>query len=542
MKKLFNWKIILVFVIFLSALLRIHKIDTIPYGSTQDEVVQIYNAYSIWETGKDIEGRSFPLSFNAHSSMSPVGIYLTAPFVGLFELNLFWGRLPSVLVGVGSVFIIFLLGETLFKKKEIGILAALVFSISPWAIHMSRGNWDVNFAMFFYLLGILVFIKNIKNWKFIYALIPFLLGFYSYHATKVFFVLAIPLMLFFYFDKLKERKKQLIIFALLSLFILVSFVGVSRLESVTRQEVNIFNSPEASKMVDSERERNTAPWMLRVALSNKPLYYLRQIRENYLEAFSTEFLFLYGETNARADISSIFYRGQFYIIELPLLLLGIFYLFTKVEKRARILIVVLLLISPLSSTFTIDKNFANRNIMMLPFLILIISLGLYYLIKVVSGFKRGYKIIFLSALFLLYLFMVTSYIYQYFFRWPVYGAEAWGGSSRDLAKIASEKKELYDNIYISNSGKHFLIQYAFFNKIDPEVIQKAWFRAPIKIDSLIFLDTCFDSDSKNVEEFLPEKSLYIASSENCKYDSTPLEKIMDRGQAIRTIWNMYENR
>lgn len=541
MKKLFNWKIILVFVIFLSALLRIHKIDTIPYGSTQDEVVQIYNAYSIWETGKDIEGRSFPLSFNAHSSMSPVGIYLTAPFVGLFELNLFWGRLPSVLVGVGSVFIIFLLGETLFKKKEIGILAALVFSISPWAIHMSRGNWDVNFAMFFYLLGILIFIKNIKSWKFMYSLVPFLLAFYSYHATKVFFVLAIPAMLFLYYDRLKGRKKLLIIFVLLFLSIFISFIVVSKLESVTRQEVSIFNSTEASRVVDSEREKNTAPWILRSVLSNKPLYYLREIRENYLEAFSMQFLFLYGETNARADISGIFYRGQFYIIELPLLIIGLYYLVTKGEKKARLLVILLLLISPFSSTFTIDKNFANRNIMMLPLLILIISLGAYYLLKKTLYFKNINRLISITSIIIIYSFMVFSYAYQYFFRWPVYGAEAWNTSSRELVEMIYDKKDTYNNIYISHSGGILMIQYAFFNKISPEIIQEAWGNKTKKIDNIIFLDTCFDNDLESVEDFLPEKSLYIASSENCHYATIPSTQIVDRGEVIRVIWNIYEN-
>lgn len=163
MKKFLNWKSALILVIFLAAFLRIYQLGNVPYGTSDDETAYIYNAYSIWNTGKDITGKFLPLSFNAHSSESPTGIYLTAPFVGIMGLSLFSGRLPAALLGIGSVFLLFLIADYLFKNKWIGVLSAMLFAISPWALQLSRGFFDVDFASFFFLLGIYIYLKYKKQ-------------------------------------------------------------------------------------------------------------------------------------------------------------------------------------------------------------------------------------------------------------------------------------------------------------------------------------------------------------------------------------------
>ena len=212
MKKFLNWKVAFLLVIFLASFLRLYNLGNVPYGTTDDETSYIYNSYSVWNTGKDINGNLLPLSFNAHSSQSPVEVYLTAPFVGILGLSLFSGRLLPALFGIGSVIVLFLLADYLFKNKWIGILSALLLSISPWALQVNRGFWDIDFSSFFFLLGIYIFVVNIKSRKFLWSLIPFVLGFYSYHATKVFFIFLIPVLLFLFRSEILSKKKQLIIF------------------------------------------------------------------------------------------------------------------------------------------------------------------------------------------------------------------------------------------------------------------------------------------------------------------------------------------
>jgi 4-amino-4-deoxy-L-arabinose transferase-like glycosyltransferase len=408
MKIFFGWKLLLLLIVLLAAFLRFYQLGNIPYGSTGDETAYIYNAYSIWNTGRDVMGNFLPLSFNFHSSESPVPIYLTAPFVGILGLNLFTARFLSSLLGVGSVFILFLLASYLFKNKWLGIISAFTLSISTWALQIDRELWDVNFAKFFYLLGIYIFIKNIKTNKYIWSIIPFSLAFYSYHGTKIFFVFLIPLLIFLFRKELLLRKKALAIFLALVILLFSSFLLVVKFQGVVRQnEVYLVNDPKAAGQVNQEREKNTAPYIVKKILSNKPLYLLRVVRENYLEAFSTNFLFLYGETGVNTQMESIYFRGVFYIIELPLLLFGLYKLITAKNKLNRNLLLPLLLIAAFPSAITYDRNFVNRDVMMLPILVMIISFGTFSFLKYILKLKKSYKYIALIIFIGTYLFLFT---------------------------------------------------------------------------------------------------------------------------------------
>jgi 4-amino-4-deoxy-L-arabinose transferase-like glycosyltransferase len=533
MKKILNWKLGLILIILLAAFLRLWQLGSVPSGIPDDEAAYIYNAYSIWHTGKDILGNFLPLSFNAHSSMSPVVVYVTAPFVGIMGLSAFSGRLPAALVSIGSVFLLFLLVNNIFKDKRIALFSALLLAIS-----------DAVFALFFLLFGIYLFVTNIHTRKFLWSLAPFLLSFYSYHATKVFFIFLIPMLLFFYRKELLKKKKEAVVFLSGCLLILLSFLIVVKTQTVTRQtNVSLLNDPNAATEVNWERRYNTAPWIIRTIFSNKPLYYLKAIRENYLKAFSPEYLFLSGEGGNSSAIVNIYFRGELYIIELPLLLLGIYALFKNKNKFSRNFILGLLLISPLPSTFTIDRNFVDRDIMMLPVLLTIIAYGLAYLLGELLLYKKIYRRIFVSVFVLVYLFLFTGYLYQYYYRWPVYGAEAWGTSNKDLVEFVAQAKGQYRDVYISSSDINLLMQYAVFEKLDPRIVQSVWNTRPIKIYNITILAGCLNRGRGTVKDFIYPKTLYISSDSNCHYQlSTPSATIVDKGEPLHVIWNIYENK
>jgi len=544
MKKILNWKLFLIIIIFLAAFLRLWQLGSVPSGTPNDEAAYIYNAYSIWYTGKDILGNFLPLSFNAYSSMSPVLVYLTAPFVGIFGLSLFFARLPSALISLGSVFLLFLITDFLFKNKRIALLSALLLAISPWALQIGRGAWDFNFALFFLLLGIYVFIKNVITNNFLWSIIPFTLAFYSYHATKVFFVFLIPVLILLFRKELLKRKKATGLFLLGCLLIIVSFLIVVKTQSVTRQsQVSLLSDLQAATTVNWERQYSTAPWILRVAYSNKPLYFLKEIRENYLEVFSTDFLFLYGDISNGSQIYNISFRGELYIIELPLLLLGIYALIKNKNKHSKKLLLLLLIISPLPSTFTVDTSFVGRDIMMLPLLLIIVACGFDYLLKIIETKKYIYRCIFLTILVLSYLFLFTGYLYQYYYRWPLYGAEGWQRSYRDITYFVAAKRTNYNKIYVGKHSKEFLLQYAISEKLNPVLVQKIWLENPIKLYNITMFKECLNNGEGIVDDFITPKTLYISPENDCHYKlSTPSATIVDKGEPLHVIWNIYENK
>jgi 4-amino-4-deoxy-L-arabinose transferase-like glycosyltransferase len=530
----FSGKSFLVFVliILLAAFLRFYQLGSVPLGITNDEAGYMYSAYSVWNTGHDIAGKFLPLSFNLDNSFSPVTVYLMSPFIGIFGLSPFVGRLPFALAGIGSVILLYLIAKCLFDNQGIALAGMFVLAVSPWHLQFSRAAYDAGLVVFFVLLGTYFFIRGLERWKWILWSIPFfILAFYTYHATKIFLIVYIPFLILFYQQKLLKMKKVISLFVIVMILTLLSFLVVMRTQDVTRQNMLLWNDMGAVQLaVDQERAKNSAPFFLRQIFNNKPLYFLRVLRENYLGAFSPNLLFLYGEESA---IAGTYYRGEFYIIELPLLILGLYYLFAKASKSNRIFIAIAILLSPIPSAVAIDKTYVSRSIMLLPFLSIVIGCGIYFFFSTL--FTKNKKIFF-TIFSCLYVFLIASYIYQYYSRYSIYGAESWHKSSRDLAIYMWENKD--KNIYLVNSEKMFLLQYGIYNRVDPLVMQKAWQDNPRKMGNIVFLQE--DCQNFDLKQLNMKNSLSIIP-DDCAKSSTPSAVIKDFGEPLRTIWKIYEN-
>ncbi len=186
--------LILGIIVALAFGLRIYKVTEIPPSLSWDEVSIGYNAYSILKTGRDEHGRFLPLdTFIAYGDYKPpLSIYFTVPFVAVFGLNELSVRLPSVLFGTATVFLIYflvleLLGyvsentSNTFQKSTqeyLPLLCAFALSVSPWHINLSRAGFEANIALFFVALGVLLTMKAIKKPKYwIVSFLPFVAGY-----------------------------------------------------------------------------------------------------------------------------------------------------------------------------------------------------------------------------------------------------------------------------------------------------------------------------------------------------------------------------
>lgn len=529
--------LIFVFIVVLAAFLRFYKLGTIPMGIVNDEAGYMYSAYSIWMTGHDLAGKFLPLSINLDNSFSPIPIYLGAPFIGILGLSPFVGRLPFALIGLGSVILIYFIAKQLFNNRGIALASMFVIAVSPWHIQFSRAAYDAGLVVFLILLGTYLFMKGIKAGGGVLWSIPiFILAFYTYHATKIFLVFYIPLLLFYYRVELLKIKKVFLIFVVVSILTLLSFLVVMKTQNVTRQNVLLWNDTETAKqVVDLERAKNSAPFFIREIFNNKPLYFLRIMRENYLEAFSPNLLFLYGE---RSAIYGIHFRGPLYIIELPLLILGLYFLFAKAKKPNRLFILVAIFLAPLPSAVTLDKAYMSRSVMLLPFFSILIGCGIYYLSH--DLFAKNKKI-YIAAFISIYIFLIISYFYQYQFRYSIYGAETWHKSSRDLAIYMGAKKNENKNIYLFDSEEMFLMQYGVFNKLNPLVMQKEWQSNPRgKMGNVTFMQQdCIHLDI-NINNFNKKNDILVVP-EQCARSSTPSAIIRELAEPLRIIWKIYEN-
>lgn len=532
---------LLLCLLLLTSILRFVNIGHVPYGLSNDESSYIYSAYSLWKTGKGIDGTFLPISFNTDSSNSPVPIYLSAPFVGLLGLSPEVGRLPYILLGIGSIFVLYLLVKELLEKDAIALAAAFVLAVSPWHLHVTRTAYDSVFAMFFFLLGTYLFVKAAKKGKSIlWSLIPFFLAFYSYHATKFVFIFLLPVLVILFYSKLKQRKKTTALFLGGYLLILVTFLLSLSIAGVSRQDETLLSlrDERVVSTINYERSYNEAPLLIREIFNNKPAYFFRVIRENYLEAFSTNFLFLYGDTSSSAMTLGVLSRGVMYLIELPLLLLGLSYLIRIGPKIGRNVVIAGLLIAPLASTFVSGKSYILRDFNMTPFLAIIVGCGIYAGYLLIKKYPLHLRRLMIIGFVGIYSIFVLSYLYQYHFRYSVYGAQAWFRDSREVAELVVSKSKDSNQVYFFAPGKIMLAQYGIYGKVDPREIQRAWNSKVPKIENVTFLDKCPDVLKKSIEEV--EKAVYILPVDNCGQNISPIKTIRDYGESQRPLWNMYE--
>lgn len=83
----------------------------------------------------------------------------------IFGENSFGWRIPGALLGVGSVFLVYLLAKALFDDEAIGLLSAGVFSLDGLALVMSRIGMNDSYVLFFSLLSIYLFVKQKNFWS-----------------------------------------------------------------------------------------------------------------------------------------------------------------------------------------------------------------------------------------------------------------------------------------------------------------------------------------------------------------------------------------
>jgi len=150
-------KIILLFLILVGFFYRIYGL-TNKYSFWSDESHVAIFARAISETGKPILRNGY------HTGAYQWFLYwISAISVKVFGLNEFAARFPSIVFGVLSILVVYLLGKELFNKK-VGLLAAFLTTFLKIEILWSRQARPYQVLQFFYLLGA-YFIYKLGNNK-----------------------------------------------------------------------------------------------------------------------------------------------------------------------------------------------------------------------------------------------------------------------------------------------------------------------------------------------------------------------------------------
>lgn len=141
----------------------------------------------------------------AHTDSFPMTSIIVGLFFMVFGPSLLVARLVNIIFALGSIFIIYLIIKSLFKREDLALICSLVLAINPLSIFFGRQVQLLGPALLLCLLGLYFYIKWHKNpsWKNTALFtICMMLGI----LTKYGFVLFVAPILFTYpYKKLKEK-------------------------------------------------------------------------------------------------------------------------------------------------------------------------------------------------------------------------------------------------------------------------------------------------------------------------------------------------
>lgn len=469
----------LIIIFLFNFVFKIFKIESIPPGSTYDEMVYVTESQIILKYGTDASGQWRPWSLSPSTeSFSELTSTTLIPGFVIFPNNpILASKIIPVLMG--SLLPIFLaLIVYYFAKKEIYLFStALVATFNPWIFQFSRMGFDSLFSIFFYLFGIVLLLYLKKWWKML-ASLAFFWGFFQYQGHKV---ILLPLIFLFYLIlfieelSLKNKNKFKTVFfeTLPVLFLLVFAIFLTSnyllrlktLKSSSRvTEFSLIDQSELSDIVVEKRKLAFDSPLAKI-YDNKLTVYFSIVYKRFLESFDPLLLFFRGDK--KIDTFAVTDYGFFHFTDLLLICLCLI-LISQGFKKFSLFIFFIISFIILGTIPNLIKNqdtwITFRGSFVFLGLIMMSGLGLGLVIDLLKN--KNHRL----YLIILYFLTISPFFYIYFFRYPITQTLHRGFYQRVLANYIkrANNKNFILVTDLSEASYDYLLTYNQYIKTEAE--------------------------------------------------------------------------
>jgi 4-amino-4-deoxy-L-arabinose transferase-like glycosyltransferase len=472
---------LLLLITLLAFIVRIYRVGSNPPSASWDEISIGWNAYSILKTGMDEHQRFMPLdNFVAFGDYKPpVPVYLTVPFIALFGLTELAIRLPSVIAGTLTVFLVYFLvleivkPDTNIKRKIIPVfesmltkylplLVTALLAVSPWHIMLSRAGFEANIALLFIVLGVFsVLSARDKPGLYPIVWIPFVLAIYTFNSSRYFAPLLGLLLIIFSYPSIRKNFRKFVFGILIAAVMLAPIIPhlISKEARLRYAEVNIFNDyPLILKNNNRAALDGFSVWGK--MFHNFRLVYARSYLTHYLDNLEPRFLFINGDGNPKFSIQD---TGQLYLIEAPFLIYGI-YLLLSYRRKTAVLLLLWLLGSIIPSAVARETPHALRIENSLPTWQIFIGVGILGAIANIFLTRR----LIMAVISGLYLFCFGYFLHNYFSHYPKEFSGEWQYGYKEALSYTESVKNDYDQIVLSDAIGRPYIYTLYYGKYDPK--------------------------------------------------------------------------
>ncbi len=470
-------RLLIILIFFLAFVLRFWQLGSNPSSLDWDEASLGYNAFSILKTGRDEYGNLLPLSIQSFGDYKPpLYTYLTVIPVAIFGLNEFSVRFVSALFGFLTIIVGYLLIKELFPKKSFlfYVLCSMFFAISPWHIQFARIAFEANLGLFFFVLGIWLFLKGTNNGKiFLFSFLSFGLSLYAYHSPR----LVVPALLFglivIFRNEIKGKLKWLI--ASIVIFALMTVPVITQLKSTGARfgSVSVVNPDEklGQSIEEIELDQERGDWLGKL-MHNRRIIFGREILAGYLDHFNFDFLFLKGDPPGRHHAAGM---GMLYWFDLPFVLIGLFYLLQNRNRSVNALL-WWFLVAPAASSLTSGTPHAVRALLYIPTYQIFSAVGVIELLRWLKLLRINISklMIVIAVIFGLFILNLYYYLHMYWIHTPFEYASEWQYGYREAVAEVAKIEQYYGKIIVTYRYDQPYIFFLFYNQTDPFWYQQNW--------------------------------------------------------------------
>jgi 4-amino-4-deoxy-L-arabinose transferase-like glycosyltransferase len=482
-----------------------------PVYLHEAEVLFALHAQSIATTWHDTNGRLLPLYFQmpeigVNVWFHPMVVYAMVPWLKILPLSEMAIRLPSVLVGLTDIVLIYFIGARIFRSERWGLLAAGLLALTPSHFMHSRMAMDYLYPVPFvlaWLLCLLVFLEHQRP-RTLFAATSFLgIGIYSYIASTI----MMPLYLAFTLAAIWATVNRPIRWWLIAvagfawpLCLLIWFVFHPEVIVETLSRYGLDRGVAMPWPVGAPPSVVLATLWRTARLSGRV--------SQYWSFFDPAYLFLTG--GYANVVNSTRHVGVFPMSFLALIPIGGVALVERRRPVVDALVLAAFVSAPLAACLAVPEPYAiDRELELLPFGVLLAVAGARYLASAPARAWRTAGVLLLAAVPLHFVFFSVDYYRDY----PRSAAMWFNWNARDAiaATIALEPQGRPAAIYLSTHHVSNLEAY--------------WRLYLIKYGRLDLLQRTvpFDSAGFDVESIPPGSLLLVGR------DDTALTASVDAG-------------
>lgn len=487
MKKI-HWWLVIVFVVALF--LRTYKLASLPSGFQNDEASFLYNTQILLETGRDEDGRSWPLYLLSYIDPKPALIsYLQMPFVLIIDNAVLASRMPGALLGTLSLLLLWWWLSVLGVPRRLQLIMISLLAVSPWHIMASRSTQEVIVSFFFGIatfLALEYFLKSmrlgVKNTQKLFLslvfLVLFVLTIYTYHSAKIILPLLVFLILSWH-GWWHERRKELLLIGIF-MILLIGGVIASNSQGFKRfSDVGLFSSSDMDATLTEQITLSTphsSPFFIRF-FHNKAVYLTLLIGKTYCSHLTASFLFFSGGEPRRYALP---FHGLFYHIEFVWLVAGFVVSLRRTKKSRHMtwLFMAWLALAPLPAAITTQEvPSVIRSFWMIVPLYYFIAIGIEWWCLHMK-FKKT----------ILLVVLLGGYLWGFAYAWhqwavfqPLYHPWNRNVADEEMVQKLTLLRPIFDEVVISRFSGQPYIYLALARLINSQTLQLSY---PLRLEDV----------------------------------------------------------